>query len=57
MADKKGSKLSDFDPEQVKMGLAIEREHTDDPKIALDIVLDHLTENPKYYSALKKAGL
>ena len=43
------SKVSDFDRDQLKAGIKVEMEHTDDPIIALDIVLDHLTENPKYY--------
>jgi len=38
--------------EQIQMGIAVEMEHTDDPRIALEIVLDHLTENPEYYTAL-----
>lgn len=41
---------------EIKIGLKIEREHTSDPKIAEEIVLDHLFELPNYYSN-KKAGL
>lgn len=48
------SKLSDFDPEQLAMGIKIEREHTKDPALAREIATDHLRENPRYYSALKK---
>jgi len=50
-------KDSDFNPKQVKMGHKVEMEHTSSPKIAAEITRDHLTENPKYYSKLKQAGL
>ena len=50
-------KASDFDPEEVKMGIAHEMEHTDDEAVAREICYDHLTENPSYYSKLKKAKL
>ncbi len=43
------STVNDFDREQLKAGIKVEMEHTDDPIVALDIVLDHLTENPQYY--------
>lgn len=51
-ADKK--KSSDFDPEQLKMGIEVEQEHTDDKKLAKEIAMDHLTEFPTYYTELKK---
>jgi hypothetical protein len=38
-------------------GVNEEMEHTTNKVIALKIVLDHLAENPHYYSILKKAGL
>ena len=41
--------LDDFDPEQVKRGLDVEKEHTDNPEIAGEITADHLTEVPNYY--------
>jgi phage gp29-like protein len=40
----------EFDPEEVKKGLQMEKEHTKDPAIAMDIVLDHLREDPQYYA-------
>jgi len=43
---------SDFNAEQVKIGTKIEMEHTDDPVIAGEIVLDHLKEDPEYYTKL-----
>jgi len=44
--------LSDFCPKQLAMGLEVEMEHTDDPKVALEIAMDHLTELPDYYTRL-----
>lgn len=41
--------LNDYDSEQIKKGVKVEMEHTNDPKISLDIVKDHLSENPFYY--------
>jgi len=51
------SKKSDFSPKQIADGLKVEREHTKDPKVAEEIALDHLTEDPHYYSKLKTSGL
>lgn len=42
----------DFDPEQVLKGLKVEMEHTNDRKLALEVALDHLVENPTYYDDL-----
>lgn len=39
---------------QLEMGIKIEREHTKEVKKAMEIALDHLTEDPKYYTKLKK---
>lgn len=43
----------DFDPKQLKIGIKVEMEHTSDPKIAREIAMDHLTEDPLYYQKLK----
>ena len=48
-----GQPSSDFDPEQMKMGIKVESEHTDDPKVAEEIARDHLAEDPEYYTKLK----
>lgn len=45
------------DAEQLKIGIEVEKEHTDDEKVAEKIARDHLAEDPHYYSKLKKAGL
>lgn len=53
--DNKTNKSFDFN--ELVMGTKVEMEHTKDPKKAKEIAKDHLTEDPKYYSKLKKAGL
>ena len=51
LGDKKSPK--DFDPKQVAKGKKVEMEHTDDPDLAQEIALDHLTEDPRYYDKLE----
>jgi hypothetical protein len=46
-----------IDPVQLSTGIQIEMEHTNDLDIAKEIAMDHLTEDPKYYSKLVDAGL
>lgn len=55
----RGDDLPDyfFDPEQLRMGLEVEREHTTDPRLAREIAKDHLTEAKDYYTRLLAAGL
>lgn len=48
------NKNIDYDPEQLKMGIEIEKEHTDDIQMAETIAKQHLEEDPKYYTKLKK---
>lgn len=43
---------SEFDPEQIIKGIKVEMEHTNDPKQALEITMDHLIEIPDYYDHL-----
>jgi hypothetical protein len=52
----RGDKLkpSDVAIEQIRKGMRVEREHTPDQEIALEIVLDHLAEDPKYYDKLER---
>ncbi len=52
-----GRRARDFDPAQLAMGIRIELEHTPDPRIAKEIAMDHLVEDPRYYTKLKRAGL
>lgn len=42
----------DFDPEALRQGIDVEMEHTDDPDVAREIAMDHLTEDPRYYEKL-----
>ena len=44
-------------PTELRMGVKIEMEHTGDYKKAEKIALDHLSENPFYYTHLHLAGL
>lgn len=46
--------LDDFLAKQLARGIEVEMEHTDDPKIARKIALDHLAEDPYYYIYLDK---
>jgi hypothetical protein len=43
--------------DELRMGIRVEMEHTDDPKKAEKIALDHLAENPFYYTQLKLSGV
>jgi len=42
---------------ELSIGVQVEMEHTNDEKIATEIAMDHLTEDPEYYSKLVNAGL
>lgn len=39
---------------QLELGIKVEMEHTDDPKVAIEIAKDHLCEFPTYYTELDK---
>ena len=43
-----------FIKNQLKMGIPVEHEHTNDKDLAIDIALQHLEEVPDYYTRLKK---
>lgn len=43
----------DFKPNQILKGMEVEMEHTSDPRIALEITMDHLIENEDYYDYLE----
>ena len=43
-----------YDHKQIKMGIGVEKEHTDNPEIAVEIAKDHLSEISDYYTRLKK---
>jgi hypothetical protein len=48
---------SNIDPAELAMGIKIEKEHTKDEAMAKEIARDHLSEDPRYYTKLKQAGL
>jgi len=48
---------SEVDQKELEVGIKVEREHTDSDEKAKEIAIDHLTENPKYYSKLVGGGL
>lgn len=43
--------------QQLQHGIKVESEHTSDKTTAREIALDHLAEDPDYYTKLKKAKL
>jgi len=43
-----------FNTKELKMGISVEKEHTDDPTIAKAIAKDHLYECANYYTRLAK---
>jgi len=47
LADDKSS--FDFCPKQIAKGIEVEMEHTENPLIAIEIVMDHLVEDEFYY--------
>lgn len=51
-ADKK--QPTDFPLDQLEKGIEVEKEHTDDPYKAIEIAMDHLAEDTKYYTKLEK---
>ena len=48
---------SNVNTKELAIGVQVEMEHTNDPKIATEIAMDHLTEDPEYYTKLVNAGL
>ena len=52
MADEKP--ITAYDLGELLTGIKIEREHTDDNFIALEIAMDHLERIPDYYSRLSR---
>ena len=47
-------KVTDFDLDQLIMGIKVEQEHTTDKYTALEISMDHLEEIPDYYTRLEE---
>jgi hypothetical protein len=53
LSERHGVKLEDI-LLQLKKGIKVEMEHTDDKEIAREIAMDHVFEDPNYYDKLKK---
>lgn len=49
-----GITVKDVNIDELRIGIKIEMEHTTDPRIALRISLDHLSEFRDYYTRLLK---
>ena len=46
-----------INPHELRIGIKVELEHTDELDVAKKIALDHLKENPFYYTQLKLSGV
>ena len=55
LADKKSPE--DFDQQVLMKGIHEELEHTGNIMTALEIAMDHLTEDLEYYDKLAQAGI
>lgn len=44
----------DYDPDALKAGVEVEKEHTGNKSVAKKIAKDHLDEDPEYYKKLRK---
>lgn len=51
-----GMSPSDFSKRELAMGIKHELEHTGDRELAREIAMDHLAEDPEYYSKLAACG-
>jgi predicted 3-demethylubiquinone-9 3-methyltransferase (glyoxalase superfamily) len=49
-----GNRVTDFDLDQLIMGIKVEQEHATDKYTALEISMDHLEEIPDYYTRLEE---
>ncbi len=54
MFKKGGLPDSMFNSKQLRVGMKVEREHSNNPCITKQIAKAHLVEDPKYYVKLKK---
>jgi hypothetical protein len=49
-----GNAPADYPKDQIEMGMKVEKEHTKDPKTAVEIAMDHLEEFDDYYDRLEE---
>ena len=54
---KVGISAEDVDPKEFLVGVEVESEHSSDLAVQKTIALQHLAENPKYYSEGMKKGI
>lgn len=47
-------KIKDYPKQSLKEGVDVEIEHTNDINLALEIAMDHLSEDKSYYKKLKE---
>jgi hypothetical protein len=52
IAKRMGVRKADLDPRQLRIGTRVEMEHTRDRRTAEHIAMDHLAEDPRYYTKL-----
>lgn len=52
-----GLSVEDVDPKEFLVGLEVEKEHSKNLAVRKTIALQHLSENPKYYSEGMKKGI
>jgi len=52
-----GLTIDDVDPKEFLVGMAVEAEHSSDIAVQRALVLQHLSQNPKYYSEGMKDGI
>lgn len=52
-----GITAEDVDAKEFLVGIEVEKEHSSDLAVAKTIALQHLAENPKYYSEGMKKGI
>lgn len=49
--------ITKFNLKQILMGIKVQTQHTTDKQQALKIALDHLTQDPAYYTKLRTLNL
>lgn len=57
ISSKKIDDMHSYLVKQLQLGISVEMEHTNSEKVAHEIAMDHLEEDPHYYEKLGKAGL
>lgn len=50
----RGRSPLDFNARQLRAGIRVEREHTTSNRVACEIAMDHLAEDGRYYTKLRR---